>query len=230
MMRLVDCFIPLLAQIRQFQRQPGGDPVALSAQLDAAIGAARRAGHDAGYADADIEEALFAVVALADEVLIAADWLGRSEWQRRLLQRRYFGLTNAGVAFYTRLEALGTQQLAVREVYFLCLGLGFAGRYGYDRNQKALTDIKRANMELLLQDQDGLPGEAGKLLFPDGYGAALQPEAAGKQPLKSRRRWKLSSFTFNAMIIPLVLLLVLYGIYHVIIWQLVDAILPQISL
>jgi type VI secretion system protein ImpK len=229
-MRLVDCFIPLLAQIRQFQRQPGGDAVALSAQLDAAVAQARRSGHDAGHIEADIEEALFAVLALADEVIIAADWLGRSEWQRRLLQRRYFGISNAGVSFYTRLESISNDRLAVREVYFLCLGLGFAGRYGYDRNQKALTDIRRANLDLLLRGEDGLPGEAGKLLFPDGYGAALQPEDPARRVVRSRRRWKFSSFTFNALLIPVVVLLVLYGIYHTIIWQLVNTLLPQISI
>ncbi|MDR6739156.1 type VI secretion system protein ImpK [Herbaspirillum sp. 1173] len=229
-MRLVDCFIPLLAQVRQFQRQPDGDPVALSAQLDAAVGQARRDAHDGGHADADTEEALFAVLALADELILATDWLGRGEWQRRLLQRRYFGVTNAGVAFYTRLENLSDHQVEVREVYFLCLGLGFAGRYGYDRNQKALTDIKRANAEILLQGDDGLPGEAGKLLFPDGYAAALQAHAVIEKPARSRRRRWFSSLAFNAMVIPLVVVLVLYGIYHVIIWQLVNTILPQISI
>lgn len=230
MMRLLDCFISLLAQIRQFQRQPLGDPAALSAQLDAAIAQARRAGQDAGHADADIEEALFAVLALADEIILATDWLGRAEWQRRLLQRRYFGITNAGVAFYTRLDALDAARTGVREVYFLCLSLGFAGRYGYDRNQKALTDIKRSNLELLLHDEDGLPAEAGRLLFPDGYGAALQPGEPERKPVRSRRRWKLSSFAFNAMLLPLLVLVVLYGIYHVIIWQVVNTILPQISI
>ena len=226
-MKLVDCFIPFLALLRQFQRQPGGDAATLAAQLDGAIADARRTAHDAGYAGADIEEALFAVAAWADEILIAANWSGAAEWQRRLLQRRYFNISNAGVAFFSHLDALGERQLQVREVYYLCLGMGFAGRYGYDRNQKALTDVKRANLELLLQDDDGLPGEAGRLMFPDGYGAQLTEEMPRKKPA---RRRQVSSLTLSALLIPLLVLAVLYGVYHVIIWQLVDAILPQISI
>lgn len=233
MMKLVDCFIPLLALICHFQRNPSGDGATFASQLDTAIHAARRTGHDAGYDNADIEEALFAVLALADEVALSVEWPGRAQWPRQLLQKRYFSVVNAGVAFYTKLDALNALQMQVREVYFLCLCLGFAGRYGYDRNQKALTDIKQENLKLLLQGEDGLSSEAGKLLFPDGYGAALQPHAVrqGDQD-KSSRSWfkrKFSSLTLNAIMIPLGVLLVLYGIYHALVWQLVSTILPQIS-
>jgi len=232
-MRLVNCFIPFFALLQQFQRQPGGDAATLSAQLDAAIADARRNAQDADHAAADVDDALFAVCAWADEILIAANWSGAALWQRTLLQRRYFNISNAGVAFFTRLENLGPQRLPVREVYYLCLGMGFAGRYGYDRNQKALTDIKSANLELLLQGDDGLPGEAGRLMFPDGYGAALStlsPEPGAPRKSVVRRGWKLSTLTLGALMVPVGVLLVLYGIYHENVSQLVNAILPQISI
>ncbi len=226
-MKLVDCFIPLLALLQQFQRAPSGDLPGLAQQFDAAIGGARQQARDAGHAEADIEEALFAVAAWADEAILASDWTEAAQWQRHLLQRRYFNISNAGVAFFTRLDALGEQSLAVREVYYLCLGMGFAGRYGYDRNQKALTDIKRANLASLLEDEDGSPGEAGKLLFPDGYGTSLPQADAARKSVK-HRNWTFSSLTLNALLVPLLVLIVLYGIYHVVIWQLVGSILPQI--
>ena len=232
-MRLVNCFIPFCARLQAFQRQTvsdpaSGDATAMTAQLDALIAEARRNAHDAGHLEADVEQALFAVAAWADEILIAANWSGAAHWQRSLLQRRYFNVSNAGIAFFERLENLGTQQLAVRVVYYLCLGMGFAGRYGYDRNQKALTDIKRANLTWLLQGDDGLPGEAGKLMFPDGYGAmSPEPAAARKPTVRWHRRF--SSLMLYAMLIPLAVLLVLYGIYHTTVWEMVNAILPHIS-
>ncbi|OYO27941.1 DotU family type IV/VI secretion system protein [Janthinobacterium sp. PC23-8] len=226
-MKLVDCFIPLLTRIRQFQRQPATDVLVLSAQLDAAIAEARSAAHDAGHLDDDTETALFAVAAWADEAILAADWPGNTEWQRHLLQRRYFDVSNAGVAFYSRLEVLRNNQLGVREVYFLCLGLGFSGRYGYDRNQKALADIRRTSLELLLQGEDGLPGAAGKLLFPDGYGTA---PAADVRHTRGQRRWPISALTLKALLIPLAALLALCCVYYIIIWQSVEALLAQIKL
>jgi type VI secretion system protein ImpK len=222
-MKLVDCFVPFFALVRQFQLQPGGDAAELASRLDALIASARQQARTAGYADADAEEALFAAAAWADEVVQACSWAGAADWQRRLLQRRYFNVGNAGMAFFERLDKLTSEQLDVREVYGLALSLGFAGRYGYDRNQKALTDIKRANLDMLLGD--GMAVDPDRPIFPDGYGAAPGGAPTGKQ--RARRRVSLLAMT---LLIPLLVLVVLYGVYYAVIWQLVDAILPQIRI
>lgn len=226
-MRLVNCFIPLLAQLRAFAEHPGGDVGSLAGPIDLAIAQARRDAQDAGYAPAEVDDALYAVVAWADEMLLAAAWDGAAQWQRHLLQRRYFDVHTAGVGFFERLDRLGAQQNDVREVYFLCLGLGFGGRYAYDRNQKALTDIKRDSLARLLQGEDGLPGEVGRLMFPDGYGDTPRPG-----PGQARHRWHrpLSSVAWVTLLLPLAILIVLYGTFHVIISEQVGAILPHITL
>lgn len=226
---LADGFVPLIAFLRQFQREPGGDAAALSEKLDRLIADARRACRDAGFSETDVESALFAVVAWTDEILIAAAWSGAAEWPRRLLQKRYFNVANAGIAFFNRLEALEPQQLHVREVYFLCLGLGFAGRYGYDRNPKGLNDIKRDNLKLLLEDGDVLPAGAGKLLFPDGYGINLVPKENENAGQRRNPRWRFSAISLNAFAVPSAILAVLYLVYHVTIWQTVNGLLSQIK-
>jgi len=227
-MKLIDCFIPFFALVRHFQSAPEGDAAALSARLDGMVNDARNRSRDAGYADADAEEALFAAAAWADETLIAASgWSGAADWQRHLLQRRYFSISNAGVAFFERLGKLAPEQTAVREVYGLALGLGFAGRYGYDRNQKALTDIKRATLTALLEGDDALPGDGNLLMFPDGYGALLNESGARKGGAK---RPAVSRFTWGALLAPVAMLLAMYGIYHFTVWRLVVSLLPQIHI
>ncbi|TDV28724.1 type VI secretion system protein ImpK [Paraburkholderia caballeronis] len=233
-MRLLNCFIPFFAQLRAFAQQPSGDAATAAARLDASIAAVRLAAADAGYGETDVDDALFAAVAWADEVLLTLPWDGAAQWQRQLLQRRYFNVSNAGVAFFARLDQLAAQRLDVREVYCLCLGLGFGGRYAYDRNQKALTDIKRSNFALLLQGDDGLPGEAGQLLFPDGYGTLPEqaaPSARGiwRAWLRPRGRGGRLSFTVGAVLVPVAVLLVLFGVYHLVIALSVGALLPQIT-
>jgi len=227
-MKLIDCFIPFFALVRHFQQAPEGDAAALSARLDGMVNDARNRSRDAGYADADAEEALFAAAAWADETLIAASgWSGAADWQRHLLQRRYFSISNAGVAFFERLGRLAPERTAVREVYGLALGLGFAGRYGYDRNQKALTDVKRATLTSLLEGDDALPGDGNLPMFPDGYGALLDEASARKG---SARRPSVSRFTWGALLAPLAMLLAMYGIYHFTVWRLVASLLPQIHI
>jgi type VI secretion system protein ImpK len=227
-MKLIDCFIPFFALVRHFQSAPEGDAAALSARLDGMVNDARNRSRDAGYTDADTEEALFAAAAWADETLIAASgWGSAADWQRHLLQRRYFSISNAGVAFFERLGKLAPERTAVREVYGLALGLGFAGRYGYDRNQKALTDIKRATLTALLEGDDALPGDGNLPMFPDGYGALLDEAGARKG---GTRQPAVSRFTWGALLAPLAMLLAMYGIYHFTVWRLIVSLLPQIHI
>lgn len=226
-MRLVDSFIPFMAFVRHFQRQPSGDAAAVGAQLDGLLAEARRSAHQAGASDADTMDGLFAVAAWADEVLMAANWPGAEDWKRQLLQRRYFNVSNAGVAFFSRLDNLGAGQLAVREVYFFCLSMGFSGRYGHDRNPQVLGDIRQACLDQLVQGGGGLYGESGRM-FPQAYVADAAAPAAATGPAR-RWGWQLSTLGVNALVVPLVVLVLLYGIYHVIIWQTVNSIMAQIT-
>lgn len=234
-MRLVDCFIPPLAFLRHFQSQPSGEIAPIKQQLDDLLTEALAAAQAAGKTPDDVQAALFAVVAWADEVLLAASWSGAREWARHLLQRRHFGVSNAGDAFFSRLEQLTAQQAEVREVYIYCLGLGFAGRYGYDRNAKALADIKQASLLTALgavrtqREGAGLSSEMEKFMFPEGYALASAADASKEATPANRWGWKFSALTLNMLLIPLIVLCVLYGIYHLIIWQLVNAIVVQIK-
>lgn len=234
-MRLVDCFIPSMAFLRHFQSQPSGDMAFVRPQLDQLLSDALTAAKTTGKNDTDAQEALFAVVAWTDEVLLAAPWSGAGEWARHLLQKRHFGVSNAGDGFYSHLEQLGPQQTEVREVYIYCLSMGFAGRYGYDRNAKALVDIKQSNLLQVLKatraqkEGIGQSTEMEKFMFPDGYVPDGASQADKDSERASRWGWKLSALTLNVLLIPLIVLCVLYGIYHLIIWQLVNALLVQIK-
>ena len=217
-----------MAYVRHFQGQPSGSAAPVKEQLDSLLAEGRRKAQEAGIAEVDTLNGMFAVAAWADEILLAAAWPGAEEWKRHLLQKRYFNVSSAGVEFFTRLEALGPQQLAVREVYFFCLGMGFAGRYGHDRNPKTLEDIKQASLAQLVRDGEGLYGDSGKVLFPQAY-ASLGRGKGGKQPGEGRWRWRISSLTLSVLLAPLVVLAVLYGIYHLIIWQTANSIMAQIK-
>lgn len=227
-MRLVDCFIPFMAYVRHFQGQPAGDAASVGVQCESLLADARRKAQEAGIAETDTLEALFAVAAWADEIFLATRWAGAEEWRRVLLQRRHFNVSNAGVAFFTRLENLTSQQLAVREVYFFCLSMGFSGRYGHDRNPRTLADIRQACLNQLVQDGGGLYGDSSKPMFPQAYADLAGPGKAAA-PRRGRWGWSMSSLSLNVLLVPLLVLIALYGIYHVIIWQSASALMAQIK-
>ena len=139
---------------------------------------------------AQAENALFAVCAFADEVILDSTWPGRETWMRRKLQETRFQTANAGLEFYERLEmlcagdaprdpgAVGSDELAVApdgdrrellEVYLACLTLGFRGKYNDAQGQAQVEQLAGANLRRLLADS-GLP-EAK--IFPEAYADAL---------------------------------------------------------
>lgn len=201
----------------------------LALRFDTLIDEARQAARTQNKFDFDA--ALFAVLAWADESLISAPWPGASYWQRYLLQRQHFNTTTAGVTFFTRLEDLRDDQQNVREVYALCLSLGFKGRFAYERSTRLLDEKRRLTMQQVL-DHAGLPATTGALLFPDAY-VIPAPDAPGATPERpaanSRRRVRISRQTALLFGVPLLILVVLYGTYYMIISQMVDAILPLIK-
>jgi type VI secretion system protein ImpK len=203
---------------------------ALSNALDRQIEAARQNARDQNFVPSDFETALFAVLAWADESLITAPWAGAPYWQRHLLQRHHFNTTTAGVLFYTKLEDLREDQIQVREVYALCLSLGFKGRYAQDHLVRQLDERRRTTVQQVL-DKSGLPAGMSALLFPGAYESTALPEGGPLriEPAARRKRWNFRRQTIIGFGLPVLVLAVLYLTYHLIIIQMVSDILPKIQ-
>lgn len=87
----------------------------------------------------DLEEARFALVAWADEMILRTDWPGCEEWLREPLQLQLFRTNRGGDEFFERLTRLRAEQTDAREVFFLCLVFGFEGQYAdRDSERRAL--------------------------------------------------------------------------------------------
>lgn len=222
-MPLVDYFTPLLAIVREFQKAPKDDAATLMSCLDTEIARARRQAIDDGRRTDDFEAALFPVAAWADETLLSLNWPGARDWTKNLLQRRYFNLSTAGIEFFNRLDQLERDANELREVYFLCLCLGFQGRYSYDRNPKALNEIKQQLLSTLAPDPAIFP--TADLLVPEGYQSATTEP--GHHPGKGRK-WRFSPINVSGFMIPLAVIIVLYTIYHLIINYMVNSIIQRL--
>lgn len=225
-MRLVDAFIPVLAVVRQFVEAPHDDAAALAARLRPLLAQAQQDALALDTPEDDLHNAQFAVAASIDETLSTCDWLEAASWQRHLLQRQFFGISNAGVAFFERLARLGQaqDQAEVEEVYVLCLSMGFKGRFGHDGDARGLADLRlRAMRRVLAHASARGVHEAAALVFPGVKVAA--PEGAGAAP---RRRWAPSRLSVLVLTLPVLALIALYLAYFWILEKQVHAILPLI--
>ena len=88
----------------------------------------------AGYPSEDVKYATFATVAFLDESVLNSQNPVFTDWLRKPLQEELFGTHIAGEVFFQHLQQLlgrnDSADLAdVLEVHYLCLLLGFGGRY-----------------------------------------------------------------------------------------------------
>jgi len=155
-MYLVDSFIPAMTYVVETIEKIGEDGEleynrfrqrVIGLLTDNAIRVS-----EGGYAHADYDNALFAVSAFIDEKVMNSHWNHKDQWGAELLQRHYFNTTKAGVDFFSRLDALNPFSPIdrdIREVYYYCLALGFAGQYYRPGDKAHLAEILKANAEIL---------------------------------------------------------------------------------
>jgi type VI secretion system protein ImpK len=118
----------------QTSRQQVQDPESLRIRMKQALKEIAEIAPRKGYSAEDLQEADFAVVAFLDETILAASDGSASQWAGKSLCEELFGQRSAGELFFKRLEALRANrdslELAeVLEVYYLCLLLGYEGKF-----------------------------------------------------------------------------------------------------
>jgi type VI secretion system protein ImpK len=136
----------------QAGRQPIVDPNAFQRRMDDLLLEVEREATKAGYEKEDIEEANYAVVAFLDETVLTSNDPAKDRWSS-WQAKRYTGAI-AGEGFFEHLKALQNRRDSVQladllEVYYLCLVLGYEGRYAiaYRSELRSLLDDLRLQIE-----------------------------------------------------------------------------------
>lgn len=116
------------------------------------------------YSEKQIRDVKFALAAFVDETVMATGGAVREEWEKFPLQLEYFGEQLAGVKFFEKLDELIKSiktEGEVVEIYYLCLLLGFKGKYKVYMEDKLQELIKNVAAQLKrvgrLQDTDLSP-------------------------------------------------------------------------
>ncbi len=115
----------------------------------------------------DAAEAYYALAAFVDERVNESAWSGRGQWATEPLHRVLLGDADVGSNFFQRLSSLSNRQPAVRELFLVCLALGFRGRYA-DRPETAPAELGEIKQKLL-RSLHPAPLEEQDVLFPEGY-------------------------------------------------------------
>lgn len=209
-MHLIDCFVELIGYVSYMiqalpKQQPSYDRV--KSDITNLIATSQSQCQSSQASAADCELAQFAVLAWIDEALLNSTWQEKMKWQKEQLQRVYFQTTDAGELFFDKLNTLQHHQLEVREVFFICLALGFTGRYCNKGDEFLLNQLQASNLKLLGGNTAAAQEAIGKKLFPQAYADGTPRSAGGR-----RRFFNIGTIVGGG--VPVVLFVVLFLVYR----------------
>jgi type VI secretion system protein ImpK len=210
-MHLTDCFMELVAYMAYFlktaaKKQPPFEQV--KADILRLLTKSEECVRKGLFSQEDYDQARFMICAWIDEAILGSSWDHKNLWQREQLQRLYYNTTEAGEEVFERLNALGLHQREIRELYYLCLTLGFKGRFIRQGDEYLLEQLKASNLKLLIGSSVGIPSLERAELFPESYPV----ESFELGPQKQKLRF--SVFTLIGLAGPVFLFGLLFLIYR----------------
>lgn len=166
-LRLAEIFAPCFTLILQLRStQEYGDEAVLRSRILNLLDHAEREGRRSGFETEELRAAKFAIVAFIDEAIFSSDWSQKYSWLARPLQLQLYDRNDAGEEFFARLAQLLAQPAGwadVLEVYYLCMALGFKGRYQLHQQEQLRSLIEEAHAAL-----SRINGAKSEVLSPHG--------------------------------------------------------------
>lgn len=169
----------LLSQIRNTSSHP--NPTELHKQLADEIQKFEATAQREGIAPETIFIARYALCSTIDEFVMSTPWGAASIWNQQSLLSMFHKETHGGERFFQMLKKLSqdpARNIDLLELLFVCLALGFQGRYRVSRDgSNELAAIREDLYQLIRRQRD----EVEPALSPHWQG--LDKSAMSKGPL-----------------------------------------------
>jgi type VI secretion system protein ImpK len=133
-----------------------------------------------GYSNEDLNEIKFALVAFLDETALGCGNPIFADWRRLTVQAQMYGTHQAGEVFFQHLQKTlnrsdSRETADLLEVYYLCLLLGFKGRYAAGGNLRSVMSMVQEKIarirgrSVTLSPRGALPADAVRLVETDHW-------------------------------------------------------------
>lgn len=167
--------LSLILQLRNSRDLPAPD--ILQRRVLGLFETMMQSGREQRIPEQDLTDAKFALAAFADEVIYHSTWPGKTQWLNNPLQLQFFGINTAGDGFFINLDNLHGQRGRnhVAQIYFLCLSLGFQGKYRL-RNQEGLAQVVEGLGNYVAVSEGGIDVLAPHAERKDGGGSVVRRE------------------------------------------------------
>ncbi|MDR1551547.1 MAG: DotU family type IV/VI secretion system protein [Holosporaceae bacterium] len=145
---------------------------ALYKSLGAIIQAALESEENSSFITSS-KEIIYAMAAIADEVFLSMEWVGKKYWEENMLEQRYFGSQVAGEKIFHQIDSTVTKNepLSVEkaEIYLKILALGFKGKYREVDNESIAIDSHIAKLSKFIEKNNRSLFLVGNRLFQKEY-------------------------------------------------------------
>ncbi len=217
MTRLIDYYVEIITYVVCLVNAKESSQTSfeqVQADINRLISASEARLKDSQTIKEDYDLARFALFAWVDEILMGSAWEGKGQWQKEQLQRKYFQTADAGELFFEKLNNLGPDQKDVREVFYICLALGFSGQYCNPGDEFLLEQLRISNLKLLTGSSAGVALLKEKILFPEAYQQEVSETAFEQKSALPTGVFRFSLLSLIAIVAPAGLYLVLFIIYR----------------
>jgi type VI secretion system protein ImpK len=174
---LMGLVTPVLEEILRVKAGLTTPSIDLRRTVDGLLKEVEERGDRLGYKERQLQTAKFALAAFVDETVLIADFPLREEWEEYPLQLGYVGEHLAGLTFFELTRSAESEaDIDVIEVCYLCLLLGYKGKYNiyYEEKLRGVIEevadfLRRANRlrggalspHSKATDQPALPSDSG---------------------------------------------------------------------
>lgn len=136
-----------------------------------------------------IADARYLKAALADEILLNTQWVGRDSWTAHLLEASLFRTSVAGEKVFERIEELlSNREPSLRPIaslYLSALALGFQGKYRGGAESERFKGYREELFQFIYQRRADLAGR-DRVLSERAYASTLSHIAPRKMQTLSR--------------------------------------------
>jgi len=168
----------------RYNRQAVQDAEAFRAQMRQALRVAEQDARSRGCSPEDVKQVVFAVVAFLDESVLSSGNPVFANWPRLPLQAELFGHQLAGEIFFQELQKALTRNDSpevadLLEVYYLCLLLGFKGRYAAGGDLRGIMSSIQEKIRRVrgpagpLSPRGAIPADAVRVVNSDRWSRRL---------------------------------------------------------
>jgi len=164
----------LLGQIRNTSSHP--NPTSLHQQLASEIKQFESRAQTAGVTPETIFTARYVLCTTVDEFVLSTPWGATSVWRNQSLLRLFHQETGGGDKFFLLLNKLindPARNIDLLELIYVCLALGFQGRYAVETDGSNSLEAVRENLYRTIRNYRG-ESEAALSLNWEGINKSLE--------------------------------------------------------